>query len=153
MRQGIFLYTSFVPQFVFYGQGKVQTEDQFRILGNCQPTPPLTQHFALSEKCYCWLRGGVGGQFPRNLNWSQTDHFMSKIERFVCRRKSNLSHIILIRSLWPFSCNGRPIQPPLLTPPRWGSFSGMTSAPQRQKFHTDDVKSVRNLVRSSDWST
>ena len=21
------------------------------------------------------------------------------------------------------------------------------------KFHTDDVKSVRNLVRSSDWST
>ena len=30
---------------------------------------------------------------------------------------------------------------------------GGTSAPQRQKFHTDDVKSVRNLVGSSDWST
>ena len=30
---------------------------------------------------------------------------------------------------------------------------GGKSAPQRQKFHTDDVKSVRNLVRSSDWST
>ena len=30
---------------------------------------------------------------------------------------------------------------------------GGRSAPQRQKFHTDDVKSVRNLVRSSDWST
>ena len=30
---------------------------------------------------------------------------------------------------------------------------GGTSAPQRQKFHTDDVKSVRNLVKSSDWST
>ena len=28
-----------------------------------------------------------------------------------------------------------------------------TSAPQRQKIHIDDVKSVRNLVRSSDWST
>ena len=28
-----------------------------------------------------------------------------------------------------------------------------TSAPQRQKFHNDDVKSVLNLVRSSDWST
>ena len=27
------------------------------------------------------------------------------------------------------------------------------SSTQRQKFHTDDVKSVRNLVRSSDWST
>ena len=24
--------------------------DQFKFLGNCPPTPPLTQHFALSEK-------------------------------------------------------------------------------------------------------
>ena len=30
---------------------------------------------------------------------------------------------------------------------------GGTSATQRQKFHTDDVKSVRNPVRSADWST
>ena len=30
---------------------------------------------------------------------------------------------------------------------------GGTSAIQRQKFHTDDVKSVRNPVRSTDWST
>ena len=30
---------------------------------------------------------------------------------------------------------------------------GGTSAAQRKEFHTDDVKSVRNLVRSSDWST
>ena len=30
---------------------------------------------------------------------------------------------------------------------------GGTSAPQRQKFHTDDVKSVQNLVSRSDWST
>ena len=29
---------------------------------------------------------------------------------------------------------------------------GGTSAPQRQKFHTDDVKSVQNLVSRSDWS-
>ena len=28
-----------------------------------------------------------------------------------------------------------------------------TCAPQRQKFHADDVKTVRILVRSSDWST
>ena len=28
-----------------------------------------------------------------------------------------------------------------------------TSAPKRQKFHTYDVQSVRNLVRSSDWPT
>ena len=29
---------------------------------------------------------------------------------------------------------------------------GGTSATQQQKFHTDDVKSVRNPVRSADWS-
>ena len=30
---------------------------------------------------------------------------------------------------------------------------GGTSTTQRQKFHTDDVKSVRSPVRSADWST
>ena len=30
---------------------------------------------------------------------------------------------------------------------------GGTSATQRQKFHTDDVKYVQNPVRSPDWST
>ena len=30
---------------------------------------------------------------------------------------------------------------------------GETSATQQQKFHTDDVKSVRNPVRRADWST
>ena len=30
---------------------------------------------------------------------------------------------------------------------------GGTCATQRQKFHADDVKSVRNPVRSADWST
>ena len=30
---------------------------------------------------------------------------------------------------------------------------GGTSATQRQKFHTDDVKYVQNTVRSPDWST
>ena len=32
-----------------------------------------------------------------------------------------------------------------------GVSPGETSAPQRQKFHTDDVKSVLKLVRSSDY--
>ena len=32
-------------------------------LGNYPPTPPLSQHF----ECQCWLRGGVGGQFPHKL--------------------------------------------------------------------------------------
>ena len=30
---------------------------------------------------------------------------------------------------------------------------GGMSATQRQKFHTDDVKSVKNPVRSADWLT
>ena len=30
---------------------------------------------------------------------------------------------------------------------------GGTSVTQRQKFHTDDAKSVRNPVRSANWST
>ena len=30
---------------------------------------------------------------------------------------------------------------------------GITSATKEQKFHSDDVKSVRNPVRSADWST
>ena len=33
---------------------------------------------------------------------------------------------------------------------RWGRFAKETSASQRQKFDTDYVKSVRNLVRSTD---
>ena len=32
-------------------------------------------------------------------------------------------------------------------------WRGGTSLTQRQKFHTDEVKSVRNPVRSADWST
>ena len=23
----------------------------------------------MTSKCLCWLKGGVGGQFPKNLNW------------------------------------------------------------------------------------
>ena len=43
------------------------------VSGNCPPTPPLSQHLTLSENTYfaleikCWLRGGVSGQFPRNV--------------------------------------------------------------------------------------
>ena len=46
---------------------KYDKNGHYTFLGNCPPTLPLSQHFALSEKCLCWLRGGVGGQFPRNV--------------------------------------------------------------------------------------
>ena len=32
-----------------WGPG-IKITDQFRFLGNCPPTPPLSQHFALNEK-------------------------------------------------------------------------------------------------------
>ena len=45
---------------------------QLRFLGNCPPTLPLSQHYhLLTVRSKCWLRGGVGGQFLRNLNWSR----------------------------------------------------------------------------------
>ena len=34
-----------------------------------------------------------------------------------------------------------------------GVSCGGTSPTQQQKFHTDDVKYVQNLVRNPDWST
>ena len=43
--------------------------------------------------------------------------------------------------------------PFLLALRHWDVSRGGPSATQRPKFHTDDVKSVRNLVRSTDWST
>ena len=36
--------------FVCKGPIVGELKDQFRILGNCPPTPPLTLYFALSEK-------------------------------------------------------------------------------------------------------
>ena len=36
-------------------------------LANCPLTPPLSQHQHFSFRAKCWLRGGVGGQFPGNL--------------------------------------------------------------------------------------
>ena len=33
----------------------------------------------------------------------------------------------------------------------WDVLLGETSVPQRQKFHTDNIKSVWNLFRTSDW--
>ena len=44
------------------------------------------------------------------------------------------------------------VQPSLLAPWCEGSFTGKMSAPQWQKCHIDDIKSVQNLVRSSHWS-
>ena len=36
---------------------------------------------------------------------------------------------------------------------KYSRFSLLLAAMERPKFHTDDVKSVENLVRNSDWST
>ena len=50
-----------------------EKSDQYQYLGNCPPTPPLTQHpnINLLSIDYCWVRGGVGGQLPRYLYWPE----------------------------------------------------------------------------------
>ena len=55
------------------------------------------------------------------------------------------------RNLWSFSITSLRIQPSLFALRRLVRFAGQTSAHQRQKCHIDDVKSVKNLVRSSYW--
>ena len=38
--------------------------DQYQYLGNCPPTPPLTQQESI-DNMLGWVRGGLGGQLPR----------------------------------------------------------------------------------------
>ena len=47
--------------------------DQYQYLGNCPPTPPLTQQQSIDNKLglKCWVKGGVGGQLPRYWYWSK----------------------------------------------------------------------------------
>ena len=77
--------------------------------------------------------------------------------RWCCRPSSSWEAAL---SLWRFifsrvggeflACKNSILSSPLSA---WDVSPGENSEPQRQKFHTDDVKSVLNLVRSSDWST
>ena len=55
------------------------TGDNYVFLGNCPPTPPLSQHyFSLRPKC--WFRGRVGWQFPRSVwsTWSTKAYYLVK---------------------------------------------------------------------------
>ena len=45
-------YKSFMDFHILLSEIKT---NQFRFLGNCPPIPPLTQHFALSEKLVLML--------------------------------------------------------------------------------------------------
>ena len=56
---------------MYHYENDIENRDQSRFLGNCPPTPFLSQHVALSEKLvlmWHWHERGVGGQFLRNLN-------------------------------------------------------------------------------------
>ena len=53
----------------------------------------------------------------------------AEIQGLSCKN-NHLSQLLSTRDIWP----------------------GGTSEPQLEKFYPDDVKSVRNLVSSSDWS-
>ena len=54
--------------FLMGGTYSVENRNQLRFLGNCPPTPLLSQHFALSEKLVLmlhWLKGGWVGSFSQ----------------------------------------------------------------------------------------
>ena len=56
-------------------------------------------------------------------------------------------------SILPTEIDSLTKQPSLLVPRRRDVSLGGTSAPQRKQLHTDEVKFLWNLVRSSDCST
>ena len=50
---------------------KVSVTSEFKAsVYTCPHTSPLSQYYNtyFSLRAKCWVRGGVGGQFPRNLN-------------------------------------------------------------------------------------
>ena len=88
----------------------------------------------------------------------------------LCKTKliiyNNSHFIIQCSTLKKMICHSMQLTPSSSPPPRLKILGllalflaaknvspGGTSAPQQQKFHTDDVKSVQNLVSRSDWST
>ena len=85
--------------------------DQLRFLGNCPPTLPyaiIITYFSLRAKC--WLRGGVGGQFPKKPKESvavaygtfrQGDHLIEVINSQT--KKITCWHLW---NLWPQTRNG-----------------------------------------------
>ena len=66
-----FNYSFVIRYFNLFFSISLQNSDQSGFLGNCPPTLSLSHITYLSLRAKCWLRGGVGGQFPKNLNWSQ----------------------------------------------------------------------------------
>ena len=58
---------SIVCLFFSYGRER----GSIQVSGKLPTYPSLSQHYHFSLKAKCWLRGGVGGQFYRNLNLSE----------------------------------------------------------------------------------
>ena len=51
--KGLYVWTNTLKnkyQQKMYEEQYDENADKFRFLGNCPPTPPLSQHFALSER-------------------------------------------------------------------------------------------------------
>ena len=77
-------------------------------LGNCPPTPPLANinsYFSLySSKC--WLRGGVGGQLRRTVQWSSTPIYSTDTLNFVMWTTGSVPSVsILIIIVRGFDCS------------------------------------------------
>ena len=56
------------------------------------PLPQVTTLLLMRSKCLFWLRGGVGGQLTRNLNWSKfsTGKFRPGIALTICPNQFHL---------------------------------------------------------------
>ena len=48
--QKINLWWHFINSYNLFSWLRIDIMDHYTLLGNCPPTPPLSQHFALSEK-------------------------------------------------------------------------------------------------------
>ena len=97
--------------------GKLSTYPSPKPSWNGPPTPPLSRHETVhlplpwvvfntyfSLKAKCWLRGGVGGQFPRHVKWSPKGLLCENVwdillsfNLYVCK---NHQQIIMVRASW-----------------------------------------------------
>ena len=59
------------------------------------PLPKANINTYFSRRAKCWLRGGVGGQFPRNVKWSGIrSHTFTPVLENECLKVFNLASFL-----------------------------------------------------------
>ena len=133
-------------------------KERAKIYISCQlsrstPSPlwfdPHLQVTLIWNQGYCQLQQASFSTIPRRNKRLQTAHFNRNL-RFSWRPINILHMEKQSFKVHHVACENIRFSSLFAA----GDVSrGGTSTTQRQKFHTDDAKSVRNLVRSADWST